>query len=305
MAGFTPEAARQGARAAAARHREQCRQADAVVAPVALELRRQGLSLSQIGDELARRGFRTRRGGTKWDKKQVQRILERAGAGAPERTELTPPATDSVTPPAAKEGSRKKEVMAGWQEPAFFGGEVARTPSVTEPAENPFPSATKLHKDDAPFSPGRFVSAGDGPGLFQAPVFVGSEDVTLPAETTEPVTDCGSPPPLMDTPAPSADEPAATDPDASPPEGPPLADMFQSRVQVLSDRHQTGTERAAPWATRERTNCLFYGRSSGDGASRTQRRCSRPDESNRMNVGVSPTPTRSAYRRLTSATVFR
>jgi hypothetical protein len=93
--GFPEGVHRKGGAAAAITHRELCRQADAEVAPLIVELRGQGLSLRAIAAELTRRRLPTRQGFGTWHARQVARILGRA-AGASQVAE-TPPAAPTDT----------------------------------------------------------------------------------------------------------------------------------------------------------------------------------------------------------------
>lgn len=104
MGAFPKGASERGGAAAAAKHREQCRQADALVLPVILELRGQGKSLREIAAALTAAGVPTRQGNSLWHARQVSRILSRDKAssitqqGSPE----TAAAPTSAAPPAAR-----------------------------------------------------------------------------------------------------------------------------------------------------------------------------------------------------------
>jgi hypothetical protein len=86
MRAFPRGASQRGAAAAAVAHREECRKADSLIAPLILELRSQGLSLRAIAKELTRRGIKTRQENRTWHARQVARILARAAGAA-----ATPP----------------------------------------------------------------------------------------------------------------------------------------------------------------------------------------------------------------------
>lgn len=77
MTGFPEGASARGAAAAAVANREQCRQADAAIAPLILALHASGLSLRAIAAELSRRGVCTRQGFAIWHARQVARVLQR------------------------------------------------------------------------------------------------------------------------------------------------------------------------------------------------------------------------------------
>src|SRR5262249_32887336 len=64
-------------------------------------LRRDGLSLRQIGAELARLGIRTRRGRANWSPSQIARLLRRAGIGQAEPAPAPTPAPAPVVSPPA------------------------------------------------------------------------------------------------------------------------------------------------------------------------------------------------------------
>jgi hypothetical protein len=80
MPAFPEGASQKGAAATAVTNREQCRQADAEVAPLIVELRSQGLSLRAITAELTARHIKTRPGWSIWHARLVARILQRAAA---------------------------------------------------------------------------------------------------------------------------------------------------------------------------------------------------------------------------------
>lgn len=78
--GPPPGACHKGGAAAAVTLRQLCREADAQVAPLIVELRRQGHSLRAIAAELTARSIPTRYGWKVWQARQVSRILQRAAA---------------------------------------------------------------------------------------------------------------------------------------------------------------------------------------------------------------------------------
>ena len=86
MKAFPEGASQRGAEAAAVTHREQCRQADAEVLPLVLELHGRGLSLRGIATALTAAAIPTRQGFPRWHVRQVARILARSAAVA-----ATPP----------------------------------------------------------------------------------------------------------------------------------------------------------------------------------------------------------------------
>ena len=65
--------------------------------PVILDLRTQGLSLTEIGGELMARGYPPRRG-SYWHKRQLLRILQRnQAANQNSANEIPPPNADPAT----------------------------------------------------------------------------------------------------------------------------------------------------------------------------------------------------------------
>jgi DNA invertase Pin-like site-specific DNA recombinase len=69
------------------------------VGPLAAELHTSGMSLRQVGAELARRGVRTMRGG-EWTADAVKRLLDRHAGKPPTTVAAPPPAAPPLSPPA-------------------------------------------------------------------------------------------------------------------------------------------------------------------------------------------------------------
>jgi hypothetical protein len=80
MPAISPADARRGCAVAAQVNRLARIEHDAIVAPLIRQLQAQGMSLRDIGMELAARCIRTRQGGLFWHKKQILRVLRRADA---------------------------------------------------------------------------------------------------------------------------------------------------------------------------------------------------------------------------------
>lgn len=91
------------------------------------ELRGQGLSLAAIAGELTRRGIKTKQGCDSWDKKQVCRILERAGdaadegAAAPDKGAVAVPVAEEEKGPLAEPASAAPFFVNGVGVPVDWG----------------------------------------------------------------------------------------------------------------------------------------------------------------------------------------
>jgi hypothetical protein len=97
MPGFSPTDARRGCAVDALVNRQARRDHDASILSVILELRAQGLSLTEIDCELMARGYPPRLG-SYWHKRQLLRILQRSqAANQNSANEIPPPNADPAT----------------------------------------------------------------------------------------------------------------------------------------------------------------------------------------------------------------